>query len=538
MGPTASRAVRRTLTLVVGKLPRVARLRPRPSFLRLISRIHHLPAARRSAGHGSVAAGLLVACGVVGLAATPFAHGAGGQAAARSVHPTDPPAARRPLVDFVGAGQTPLALPPASEQPAPPPPAVAAAPPLRKHEIFGFAPYWTLNQSPGFDLHDLTTLAYFALGIAPDGSVQQSGDGWDGYNSQDLASLIDRAHASGSRVVLTVNDFDDAQIHQLLTTPGTADRLAAQLTALIRAKNMDGANLDVEATGGGDRAAFVPFVTQVARTLHAANPHWQVTVDTYAGSAADPSSFFDVEHLAPAVDALFVMAYDMYGGGAQAQPNAPLQDYQFNDTDAMSEYTAVMPAGKVLLGTPFYGYDWQTTSNQPNASTVGDPQPMTYADIQAAAHPVHWDPRSSTPFTVYQAGDGSWHETYYDNPQSLALKAQLVNQFHIRGLGVWALGMDGNDPAMMAALLGHAAPLKAIIGGGSTPKASSSASHSSSSSSSSSTTSSSTTSSASHSSSTSSSSTTSSSSSSSSSSSAAPLPPPPTAPPLPSPSMF
>jgi len=514
----------------------MSRLRPRPPFSRLIS--HHLPAARRSAGHGSVAAGMLVVCGLVVLAAAPFAHGAGGHAASRVVHPTDPPAGRRPLADFLGAAQTPLALPPASAQPLPPPPAVAAAPPLRKHEIFGFAPYWTLDQSPGFDLHALTTLAYFALGIAPDGSVQQSGDGWDGYNSQALASLIDRAHASGARVVLTVNQFDDAQIHQLLTTPGTADRLAAQLTALIRAKNMDGANLDVEATGGGDRGAYVPFVSQVARTLHAANPHWQVTVDTYAGSAADTASFFDVQHLAPAVDALFVMAYDMYGGGAQAQPNAPLHDYQFNDTDSMTEYTAVMPAGKVLLGTPFYGYDWKVTSNQPNATTVGDPQPLTYADIQAAGHPVHWDTRSSTPFTVYQAGDGSWHETYYDNPQSLALKAQLVNQFHIRGLGVWALGMDGNDPAMMAALLGHAAPLKAIIGP--TPKPSSSASHSASSSSTSSTSSSSTSTgstTSSHSSSSASSSS-SSSSTSSDSSSAPALPPPPTAPPLPSPSMF
>lgn len=522
----------------MGKLPRVARLRPRPPFSRLISRIH-LPAARRSAGHGSVAAGLLVVCGMVGLAAAPFAHGAG-PAAPRVVHPTDPPAARRPLVDFLGAGQTPLALPPASAQPAPPPPALAAAPPLRKHEIFGFAPYWTLDQSSGFDLHSLTTLAYFALGIAPDGSVRQSGDGWDGYNSQDLASLIDRAHASGSRVVLTVNDFDDGQIHQLLSTPGTADRLAAQLEALIRAKNMDGANLDVEATGGGDRAAFVPFVTQVARTLHAANPHWQVTVDTYAGSAADPASFFDVQHLAPAVDALFVMAYDMYGGGAQAQPNAPLQDYQFNDTDAMSEYTAVMSPGKVLLGTPFYGYDWQVTSNQPNAATVGDPQPLTYADIRAAAHPVHWDTRSSTPFTVYQAADRSWHETYYDNPQSLALKAQLVNKFRIRGLGVWALGMDGNDPAMMAALLGHAAPLKAIIGGGTSSSSSSSASHSTSStsSSSSSSSSSSAASSSSSSSPSSSASSSSSSSTSSDSSSAAPLPPPPTVPPFPTPSVM
>lgn len=521
-------------------LPRMARLRPRLPFSRLISRIS-LPAGGTGAGHGSVAAGVLVVCAGVAIAAAPLAHHAGASPRPH-VRPTDPPAAHRPLASFLRQAQQPLDLTPASAAPAPLPPEAAAAPPLRKHELFGFAPYWTLDRSPGFDLHTLTTLAYFALSISPDGSLQHSGDGWDGYNSQALATLIDRAHGAGARVVLTVTDFDDGQIHQLVSDPTAAGRLAAQLGDAIRAKSMDGANLDVEATGGADRAAYVAFVTQVARTLHATNPHWQVTVDTYAGSAADSGSFFDVPGLAPAVDAFFVMAYDMYGDGQHAQPNAPLQDYNFNDTDAMAAYTAAVPAGKVLLGTPFYGYDWRVTANQPNASTVGQAQPLTYAEIRDAAHPIQWDPRGSVPFTSYQAADRSWHETYFDNPQSLALKAQLVNRFQIAGLGVWALGMDGNDPAMMAALLGHAAPLKAILGG-SSPAASAAAhtappaTNATTSSSSSSGTSSTSRSTPSPSPSPSPSS--SSSSSSSGSSPAPPSPaPPPTIPPLPTPSVF
>jgi hypothetical protein len=198
----------------------------------------------------------------------------------------------------------------------------------------------------------------------------------------------------------------------------------------------------------------------VAQTLHAANPNWQVTVDTYASSAADTTSFFDVGGIAPAVDAFFVMAYDMYGDGSKAQPNAPLDNYGSNDTASMAAYTSVVPAGKVLLGTPFYGYDFTVADNQPNSKAVGQPSPQSYAQVLAGNHPVQWDTAGSVPFTTYQAADKAWHELYYDNPQSLALKAQLVNRYKLRGLGVWALGMDGNDPAMMAALLGHAAPLK------------------------------------------------------------------------------
>jgi spore germination protein YaaH len=460
----ASIPVPRAFPLDMGpSLPRLG-LRPRRSLSHFAVR---LPARLGGPRRGGATLGLLLAAATAAVLAAPLAHHGAGAGASHQ-HPTDPPAAHRPLADF--AHQAPPALPPASAVPAPPPPDVAGAPPLRRHELFGFAPYWTLDLSPGFDLRSLSTIAYFAVDAGPDGTIQQSGDGWTGYSSQALATLVTRAHSSGVRVVLTVKNFDDAQIHTLVSDPAAADRLAQQLIAAIRAKNMDGANLDVEATGGADRAGYATFVTRVARTLHAANPHWQVTVDTYAGSAANPDGFFDVAAMAPAVDAFFVMAYDMYGDGNRAQPNAPLDNYSPNDTTAMAAYTAAVPASKLLLGTPFYGYDWRVDADKPNAAALGDPSPTTYAEIVGAAHQPQWDAKGSVPFTTYQAGDGSWHQTYYDDPRSLAMKAQLVNRFRLRGLGIWALGMDGNDPAMMAALLGHAPPLKAQpAGSGATP---------------------------------------------------------------------
>jgi len=79
--------------------------------------------------------------------------------------------------------------------------------------------------------------------------------------------------------------------------------------------------------------------------------------------------------------------------------------------------------------------------------------------IAASGHPTYWDPTTQTAWTSYQVGT-QWHETYFDDPTSLALKAQLAASFHIAGLGIWALGMDGNDPAMLAALLGNAPAAK------------------------------------------------------------------------------
>ncbi len=148
------------------------------------------------------------------------------------------------------------ALPTATAPPAPSPPSLASAAPLRPHEVFGFAPYWTLDQSAGFDVSRISTFSYFSIPVNADGSLLESGPGWNGFQSQELASLITRAHAAGDRVVLTVNSFDQDTLNQLTSSPSAPSTLATALLAAIRQKNLDGVNLDFEGTGSSDQAGL------------------------------------------------------------------------------------------------------------------------------------------------------------------------------------------------------------------------------------------------------------------------------------------
>ena len=350
------------------------------------------------------------------------------------------------------------ALPPATSAPQPVPPSLAGAAPLRPHEVFGYAPYWTLPTAGQFDVKDLTTLAYFSIGVNGDGSLDQSGPGWNGYQSQALVDLIDRAHAAGDRVVLAVNCFSQRSLDRLTSDPTAPARLSAALVAAVQAKRMDGVNLDFEGLGSHDRAGLTALVTQVSAAVHAADPHWQVSVATYASSATDTAGFYDVAALTPVVDAFFVMAYDM-NDKAVPGPTSPLFGGPNDVATAVEGYLKVAPPSKVILGLPYYGYDWPTTDGKIPATATGPEAPLSYAAIRAAGRPAYWDPVSRTPWTSYKVGD-QWHVLFYDDPTSLALKAQLADFFHLAGVGIWALGMDGNDPAMLAALLGHAPAAK------------------------------------------------------------------------------
>lgn len=375
----------------------------------------------------------------------------------------DPPAARLPLrsLDDMEASN-PLVLPAAAAPPEPALSTVSEAP-LAPHEVFGFAPYWTLGQSADFAVDRLSTVAYFGVDVNADGSLIDTGNGWIGFQSQKFADLVTRSHADGDRVVLTVKTFDPYALHSLANAAGASATLIAQLSEAIRAKNLDGANLDFEGTGSADRTAFAAFIRRVADGLHAQNRNWQVTVDTYASSASDGAGWFDVASMQPSVDAFFVMAYDMYEPGI-ASPNAPLTGYHSNDQSAVEAYAAAVPRQKVLLGVPFYGYDWVTADNQPNRQSSTAPTPVSYAQVTAAGHQPYWDAHGNVPWTAYQQG-GQWHEVYYDDPTSVALKARWASDSHILGVGIWALGMDGSDPAMIAAMVGKQRPLKPELSG-------------------------------------------------------------------------
>jgi hypothetical protein len=404
-----------------------------------------------SAGRGNA-----VSYGAVGTGAAAAAAAAAAKTAAAKKQRGE--AANLSALAAVRRLEHTAALPAATAPPAPAPPSLAGAPPLSPHQVFGFAPYWTLAQSDGFNVAEISTLAYFAVGVNPDGTLVQSGPGWNGYESQALADLVTRAHAAGDRVVLTVNNFDQGQLDALTSSPTAAATLAGALVSAIAAKNLDGVNLDFEGQGSADQVGLTHLVTTVSSALKAANPHYQVTMDTYSSSASGSNGWFNLPALAPAVDAFFVMEYNPNLSGTQSA-TSPLTSGMFSDDAALKEYVAVLPPSKIILGLPYFGIDWPTTGGTLTATATGPATTISLGDIAAAGNPVFWDATTDSGWTSYQVGT-QWHETFFEDPSSLYDAAKMAQFCGLEGVGIWALGMDGNNAGDLAALLGFAPAVK------------------------------------------------------------------------------
>ena len=367
----------------------------------------------------------------------------------------------------------------------------AATPPLRaalhtSREVFGFALASSLTDGtvgyPSWNFDLLSTVAFF--GVHVDTAGQFVGDsGWSTWNSSGLSSMVSLAHQHGTRVVLTVvlQDFS-ANTPNMCAGLSHADTTVAQTVSEVKAKGVDGVNIDYEgldgACGTSDpywaQHAMTSFVQKMRSGLGSSN---YLTVDAYASSAADGYGFFDVAGMAPYVDAFFVMAYDLeYSNYSHLPtscssfclgPTAPLNGYYYNDSAVVSQYASVAGAGKTILGVPYYGRKACVGGVVPNAFPTSSVVADSYLDasteatdpaVQAGSFSSHRDANSSGTErwdTWYNTTLHCTRELYWDDAVSLGKKYDLVNANLLRGVGIWNLNYGGGAPELWSALQSH-----------------------------------------------------------------------------------
>jgi len=344
----------------------------------------------------------------------------------------------------------------------------ASGGPLQR-EVMGFAPYWALSDEANFNYSLMSTIAYFGLTIQWDGSWIGNDSGMNGWNSAQFADMVNRAHAAGDRVVPVVKQFGEPSIWDIVANPNITQTAINNIVAAIAYRHVDGVNIDFEGQESssypGIQTWFTNFMTLLSAAVHKQFPNSFVSVDSYSGAASWDGGFFNIGNLAPVVDAFFVMAYDMSFSNmnaGQPGPNAPMNGWTFNDSVSMSQYVTKAPASKVILGVPYYGYEWSTTSTNPYAQATSGATAIPYSGIVqdfACAQRVkfNWDSTAESPWATWwsparydpcQANFNSWREIYYDDTTSLGIKYDLVNSENLRGIGMWALGYDGNAPEL------------------------------------------------------------------------------------------
>lgn len=378
--------------------------------------------------------------------------------------------------------------------------ATASSSPLQR-EIFGFVNAGNLGDPnvgyTSWNFNLLSTVAFFGLDVkGGDGSVDTSATGWLVLHSSTMTNFVSTAHAFGVRVIISFNlhdfsaDPNNQTCQALDPTTGAPQNTIKIAQQEVAQTGTDGINIDYEGTrtvcanGADSRDEMVAFTKNLRAAMPSPN---YISIDTYTGSAEDNQEFFNVTGLAPYVDSFFVMAYDMdYANFGQPplncssycfNPISPLSGYRFNVTSSMSQYTALVPASKVILGQPYYGRRGcvpnLTTAHQmpiPNTNFVtptyqyASTVPISTGVFNFASHrdPVdgvsEWDTWYDSDFTCNR-------EQYFDDIGSLAAKYDLVNHDGLRGVGFFTLDYAGGASELWQQIAIKFTPYWASLGG-------------------------------------------------------------------------
>jgi spore germination protein YaaH/flagellar hook assembly protein FlgD len=355
--------------------------------------------------------------------------------------------------------------------------AAAVDPGGLKREVFGFLPYWELSDSSTrLDWEKLSTIAYFGVGAAGDGNLQKTNSdgsttvGWSGWTSAKMTGVINAAHASGARVVLTVQSFawsstGVARQKALLGSSAHRVNLARQIAAAVRDRGADGVSLDFEPIVSTYANEFTALIRSVRAQLNKVSRGYQLTFDATGWIGNYP---IESATASGAADAVVIMGYDYKGGSSSPVGSvAPLSGSGYDIGDTIRAYVGRIPASKVILGVPYYGRAWSTSTSALGSKNIsgtrnGASTTVVYTTARgyAADHGKKWDPVQAVAWTAYRRENCTtkygcvkpWRQLYYDDARALGLKYDAVNRYNLRGAGIWALGYDGTRTELYSML--------------------------------------------------------------------------------------
>jgi spore germination protein YaaH len=326
-----------------------------------------------------------------------------------------------------------------------------------KKEVLGFFPYWMIDKADNITLNTLTQVSIFGLETDANGNIITGGNdeinkSWTAWQDPQLDKFISRARSYGLKVNLTIKAFNSSNIDSVVTSDTSQKALIANILYLVNSKNLDGVNIDFEYVGNPadtTRTGFTRFITNLNSELKRQNPKSTLTIDTYLVSGSD-KGIFDIPALALNSDAFVIMGYDMHTPKDSAGSISAMGG-ETNIVGYVQNYLEKVDPSKIILAVPYYGYDWPKN----NTGNPGDVKILPYAQIASQSNnkQLTWDETSQTPSFSYSDSDGVQRIVYFDNVRSLGIKYDFINKKNLKGVGIWALGYDGNNQDLQKLLI-------------------------------------------------------------------------------------
>lgn len=277
--------------------------------------------------------------------------------------------------------------------------------------------------------------------ISPDYYRLQSDGTIRGNNRPDVTNF---ARAKGIKVVPMIqNDPTKDDFNKLMSDQNKVNSILDTIAKQIQDNLYDGYQVDFEDLNAASEPLLTNFMRGLAARLRPMGK--MVTMAVVSRTDTSTSQFsaaYNYSDLAPLVDLVTVMTYDFSWSGGDPGPVAPI-DWQQR---VMNYAVPRLGANKILLGVPFYGYDWDVTKRQTDKTVkaVSRSYDETMQLQKDNNGTFGYNDVAQTPYLTY-VKDNDTHQVYFENNRSIQAKFDLMKHLQLRGFAAWRLGHEGAD---------------------------------------------------------------------------------------------
>jgi chitinase len=240
-----------------------------------------------------------------------------------------------------------------------------------------------------------------------------------GNFTQDFSALmpfISKAHKKNVKVLFSIGGGSEHPFYHKLLLDENRATLVEKLVSIAIKFNFDGIDVDLE--GRDIDKNYESFVVELAGSLKS---HQKLTTSAVAIYYKDQIS----DRVLAQYDFVNIMVYDRTGPW---RPENPGQHSSYANAVDDLEYFGKernMPAGKMVLGVPFYGYAFGPELTSPAKS-------MNYGQIVSSFH-------GSELRDEWKMEGG--YTMYYNGIPTIKMKTELAKE-KASGIMIWQLGGD------------------------------------------------------------------------------------------------
>ncbi|WEG10971.1 glycosyl hydrolase family 18 protein [Pullulanibacillus sp. KACC 23026] len=257
------------------------------------------------------------------------------------------------------------------------------------------------------------------------------------------ASSIKTLHDEGKKVWgrVTLSTQSDATTQHFLENTGKMTPLIHGLIARALQTKLDGINLDIEQIPAVDRSAYSQFVEKLSKATK--QTHLTLSIDLQPEDSTIPHLATYNQQLGKDSDYIIYMGYDQHWS-TDAKPG-PVTSLEWLEDNIKQFINTGIPPQKLVLGLPSYSRIWQVDKNGETISSSALSNEYINTLMQEEHNKETWNPQLADYYTSYNK-NGKHYEVWLSNNRSLLAYLELINKYHLGGVGFWNLNMiSSND---------------------------------------------------------------------------------------------